>query len=1030
MASPSLSSSPQEAADNSTPPPQDDHDDDAGQSEQDDEGAGEAGEPGKVKKKKKKRRTTAQKNEAKRRTQEQERAAELKGKAGDTDGYRGVWAMLARNKHLKYISLFNGPWLTLSQRDLQTYLLVNSNERSRASLRGLLDDPLTGRLHDPLTDRLTSLALRSSPSQPEDPDDSSSKSALTLRSRLSASTRSPFSQEYLDALAVDAIPPPLDPSAFLNAVEVRKLVDEATDLALRASSGLSAAELDSLNRNPFGMGDLGPDTNGGVTGGLYGSGGNGRGGGAGGAGGRNGAGMSAVRQHRFRALAVSKLAAAYRIDEVATAVLVMQAGENVEEIALKVSKQEPANQDARYVTYFSQKIPSRALSGPHDLEVLDWLIACDPAQLAYHRTKGVLLSSFRQDYTASIAALTAGIAQARATREASASRPLFSKPIRKKTGKGSKQSDSSSFPHDSRPSTPASGDETPSPMSSLPTGKTAGDDAERQLFFHRGMSYFHQARQIIEDEVLTVEGVQLAPGRRNDEGGAWTLRNLGLTLPNDQIGLYGSRPPVMQEMYRSDLGDPALVSSINASLRKAIRDLDRFLAHFPVYEAPAAAPLETLPRLTGHSGLDPPSPSSLDEPLTFLGRRLVHHRALTSRTHSRDPRHTHPSHASSSSPPSSAPRPSRALLTTFHPYLLEAHFTRLIALLLLGDFTAAAVAHARVVRLADHIEAYPVFSQPRVGSQAEYAELVERLQGCWARSKPSEPATSSEDGEDGAAGGLRPEDKAHEGASGPASAALQSLDALTGLFSAEFRDAYVRRAEDWWARTGRREEEAHAAAAAAVAARRGGGARSDAVLGGSSLQKLAERLRISADTNGATDEAETEGGSSKGGWMDERKKTEDKMRKIDPSYAPSTTAHTELVLAYLLAAVLPPLEAQAAGERAAAEAQRETERKVGKGKGRAADGDDLEDGGFGAAANGWGAGGSGASVGAGSSGGVSSFNPFGTAPRSSSTSAGASGSGSGSGGWGAGGSRPSTPSGEGGSSDSKGKGKGKGKAAW
>jgi hypothetical protein len=94
-------------------------------------------------------------------------------------------------------------------------------------------------------------------------------------------------------------------------------------------------------------------------------------------GGRNVA-MSAMRIHRLRALAVQKLAAAYRADEIASSVMVMQGGSVFEDIAERVLKVgassfvshltlcvshrldiDPNDADAKYVHFFHEKIPSR-----------------------------------------------------------------------------------------------------------------------------------------------------------------------------------------------------------------------------------------------------------------------------------------------------------------------------------------------------------------------------------------------------------------------------------------------------------------------------------------------------------------------------------------------------------------------------------------------------------------------------------------------------------------------------------------------
>ena len=124
------------------------------------------------------------------------------------------------------------------------------------------------------------------------------------------------------------IPPPIDPGVFRSVATIRRLIDEASELAVRASSGMSAAALGSmrngaspnLHSSPWalaqslGMNPLGET-----------------------GGGRNVA-MSAMRIHRLRALAVQKLAAAYRADEIASSVMVMQGGSVFEDIAERVLK--------------------------------------------------------------------------------------------------------------------------------------------------------------------------------------------------------------------------------------------------------------------------------------------------------------------------------------------------------------------------------------------------------------------------------------------------------------------------------------------------------------------------------------------------------------------------------------------------------------------------------------------------------------------------------------------------------------------
>lgn len=121
-----------------------------------------------------------------------------------------------------------------------------------------------------------------------------------------------------------ATPPPIDPGVFRSVTTIRRLIDEASELSVRAASGLSAVALGSMRNAPsmgnsswaiaqsLGINPLGDTGNG-----------------------RN-TPMSATRVHRLRALAVQKLAAAYRMDEIASSVMVMQGGSVFDDIAERV----------------------------------------------------------------------------------------------------------------------------------------------------------------------------------------------------------------------------------------------------------------------------------------------------------------------------------------------------------------------------------------------------------------------------------------------------------------------------------------------------------------------------------------------------------------------------------------------------------------------------------------------------------------------------------------------------------------------
>lgn len=123
-----------------------------------------------------------------------------------------------------------------------------------------------------------------------------------------------------------ATPPPIDPGVFRSVAKIRRLIDEASELSVRASSGLSAAALGSLRGGTsFGRESWNAAQLLGLNGGNDGSSG-------------RQVPMSANRVHRLRVLAVQKLAEAYKADEIASSVMVMQGGSVFDDIADRVLK--------------------------------------------------------------------------------------------------------------------------------------------------------------------------------------------------------------------------------------------------------------------------------------------------------------------------------------------------------------------------------------------------------------------------------------------------------------------------------------------------------------------------------------------------------------------------------------------------------------------------------------------------------------------------------------------------------------------
>ena len=202
-----------------------------------------------------------------------------------------------------------GPWLQLPLELLESLLVLNLDPTT------LTSPPTSSRPSPTPTPRVRGFQSLSDHSPPDSP-----RGIFTaLPSPLPIPPPKPGK----------VTPPPIDPGVFRSVTSIRRLIDEAAELSVRASSGLSAAALGSMrNGSSLGMNSsswataqsLGINPMGEPTGG-----------------GRNVA-MSAMRVHRLRVLAVQKLAQAYKSDEIASSVMVMQGGSVFDDVAERVLK--------------------------------------------------------------------------------------------------------------------------------------------------------------------------------------------------------------------------------------------------------------------------------------------------------------------------------------------------------------------------------------------------------------------------------------------------------------------------------------------------------------------------------------------------------------------------------------------------------------------------------------------------------------------------------------------------------------------
>ncbi|RMX76608.1 hypothetical protein D0869_10569 [Hortaea werneckii] len=189
--------------------------------------------------------------------------------------------------------------------------------------------------------------------------------------------------EILDSLAHQnyTMPAPrlVDPAVFYDVVKIRKAVDEAAQDSVRASTGISNTAMNG-RMDYFG------------------------------AGGGPGSQLSKERIFKIRQKAVKLLSKAFATDEVAASVATMQATSTVEDVGQHVLKREPNNVDAKYVHFFHEKIPSRAMEHYTPLDPLNEIISALPLeqQAPPLRTRA-LVQIFKQQLEGAVLDLTAAL---------------------------------------------------------------------------------------------------------------------------------------------------------------------------------------------------------------------------------------------------------------------------------------------------------------------------------------------------------------------------------------------------------------------------------------------------------------------------------------------------------------------------------------------------------------------------------------------------------------------------------------------
>ena len=532
-------------------------------------------------------------------------------------------------------------------------------------------------------------------------------------------------------------PLPIDPAVFFDLVKVRHLVENATDLAVRAANGTTSSSLsNSLSAANGISGGAGAAT---LGFGVIGGGSNTK--------------LSRERKYRMRELATQKLSRAYHLDEIAASVATMQSASSLEEVAKLVLQRSMNDPDAKYVHFFHEKIPSRMLAQYTDLGPLDEIIQDRPAEAPLLRTRG-LTKTFKEDFVGAVRDFSDGLALCRCI------------VAQHKSGRGQLELVSSTGgPERKYGSRRGSAYEVKVEEEDQPSS------LETQLLFHRAGVYLTLACQNVRP---ALDGVDTAAG----------LQNSGKSHVESET----PRASIAQDAQSQHLYAHKLVK---ANAKRALRDYMNFLSNFEYTPGVSAGSANELcHKVTTFAD---PNSRDTEEPTTRLlemsencgvnntnlNSSIIHTRHVNDhhqgkagalRNNISYPAHplreVYPVSALfSSSPPSDLPPfpPSQVLIprkqspqpqfydqlatlsaqtgsreaVTYHPLLIDALHSLLLCHSLLQTSLKEHLRHAYMVaRLARVCDGYPIFLAGRSPSRADWIEVLRQTNN-WVGLQPS-----------------------------------------------------------------------------------------------------------------------------------------------------------------------------------------------------------------------------------------------------------------------------------------------------
>ena len=483
-------------------------------------------------------------------------------------------------------------------------------------------------------------------------------------------------------------PRPIDPAVFYDLVKIRRLVDDATNLAVRAASGVASVNpqaAPSAHHHTLALG-LGLS---------FGQGGQAK--------------LSRERKQRLREQATQKLSKAYRLDEIACSVATMQSSSPLEEVASLVLQRKPYDVDAKYVHFFHEKIPSRQLADFTTFNTLNEVITERPTQGEPLRTRATI-KAFKNDFLGVVSDLTDALRVHRLYR------PSHKAPERR---------------------------EVDVPDSSQPRGRRPEDvilkeedqpsSLETQLLFHRANAYFALACRHIHDAVVDAPAIASDcdnPDSPVTKGHA----DQGKTEPPDTVEEPEEETPAQRKTTEAR-------KLVKVNAKRALRDYIGFLSHLEYAPDLPIEIAEEFARKTGFAANNlkaPRTPQSVSQAVNGAGPPppppSPPHRVYSlSELFNAAPPADLPPYPSTElvvSRPKQPPPPALGARTTtetltYHPLLTEVLHSVLLCHVLVQTSAKELLRHAYMVaRLSRLADGYPVFQASRSPAKSDWMELL------------------------------------------------------------------------------------------------------------------------------------------------------------------------------------------------------------------------------------------------------------------------------------------------------------------